>query len=85
MDIPLILLRRFGGIGGNLRKDVDIVVLNTAPALIGYTAIRGKAITINDYRAYLDYLLSTSQEAEDFREFFTDMWKLRERFRDRSK
>jgi predicted nucleotidyltransferase len=67
-----------------LGKDVDIVVLNTAPPLIGYTAIRGKSIAINDYRVYLDYMLSISQEAEDFREFVMDMWRLRERFRVRS-
>ena len=29
-----------------LGKDVDLVVLNTAPPLIGYTAIRGKAVAI---------------------------------------
>jgi len=67
-----------------LGKDVDLVVLNTAPPLIGYTAIRGKAIATNDYRMYLDYMLSVSQEAEDFREFVVDMWRLRERFRVRS-
>ncbi len=59
------------------KKDVDLVVLNTAPPLIGHAAIRGKAIAINDYRAYLDYMLSISQEAEDFREFYTDMFRLR--------
>jgi predicted nucleotidyltransferase len=64
-----------------LKKDLDIVVLNTASPLIGYAAIRGKAIAINDYRAYLDYMLSVSQEAEDFREVFTDMFRLREKLR----
>jgi predicted nucleotidyltransferase len=67
-----------------LGKDVDLVVLNTAPPLIGYTAMRGKSIAINDYRVYLDYMLSVSQEAEDFREFVMDMWRLRERFKVRS-
>ncbi|MEW6376157.1 MAG: nucleotidyltransferase domain-containing protein [Thermodesulfobacteriota bacterium] len=67
-----------------LGKDLDLVVLNTAPPLIGYTAIRGKSIAINDYRVYLDYMLSVSQESEDFREFVMDMWRLRERFRVRS-
>lgn len=64
-----------------LKKDLDIVVLNTASPLIGYTAIRGKAIAINDYSAYLDYMLSISQEAEDFKEAFTDMFSLREKLR----
>jgi predicted nucleotidyltransferase len=66
---------------GILGKDVDLVILNTAPPLIAYTAIRGKAMVINDFRAYLDYMLSISQEAEDFREFFIDMWRLKERFK----
>jgi predicted nucleotidyltransferase len=67
-----------------LEKGVDLLVLNTAPPLIGYTAIRGKAIAINDYHAYLDYMLRISQEAEDFREFFFDLWSLKERFKARS-
>jgi len=72
--------RELEGISG---KDVDLVILNTAPPLIAYTAIRGKAMVINDFRVYLDYMLSTSQEAEDFREFFIDMWRLKERFNTR--
>lgn len=67
-----------------VRKDVDLVVLNTAPPLLGYTAIRGKVLAINDHRAFLDYMLQISQEAEDFREFLLDMWMLREKLRARS-
>lgn len=63
-------------------REVDLLVLNTAPPLIGYAAIRGKAIIINDYSTYLDYMLRISQEAEDFREFFTDMFMLREKLRE---
>jgi hypothetical protein len=69
---------------GIIRKDVDLLVLNTAPPLIGYTAIRGKALAINDQPAFLEYMLRISQEAEDFREFLLDMWKLRENLRARS-
>lgn len=68
---------------GILGKDVDLVILNTAPPLIAYTAMKGKAMVINDFRVYLDYMLSTSQEAEDFREFFIDMWRLKESFKTR--
>ena len=63
---------------GILGKDVDLLVLNTSPPLIGYTAIRGMTLVVNDYRAYLNYLLRISQEAEDFREFFFDIWRLRQ-------
>lgn len=76
--------RIWGELEEILEKDVDLLVLNTAPPLIAYTAIRGKAMVINDFRAYLDYMLKISQEAEDFREFFVDMWSLREKFKARS-
>ena len=64
-----------------LKKDIDLITLNTAPPLIGYSAIRGKAIVVNDYAIYLDYMLRISQEAEDFSEFLLDMWKLKEKFK----
>ncbi len=67
-----------------LRKDLDLVVLNTAPPLLAYTAIRGRTLAINDRRAFLEYMLRISQEAEDFREFLLDMWTLREKLRARS-
>jgi hypothetical protein len=64
-----------------LKKDIDLITLNTAPPLIGYSAIRGKAIVVNDYAIYLDYMLRISQEAEDFSEFLLDMWKLKEKLK----
>ncbi len=64
-----------------LRKDIDVVILNTAAPLVGYSAIRGKAIVINNYASYLDYMLKISQEAEDFSALLLDMWKLREKIK----
>jgi len=64
-----------------LGKDVDMLILNNATPLMGYEAIRGKAIAINDYKVYLDYMLRISQEAEDFGNFLLDMWRLKERFK----
>jgi len=64
-----------------LKKEIDLITLNTAPPLIGYSAIRGKAIVINDYATYLNYMLRISQEAEDFSSFLLDMWKLKEKFK----
>ena len=32
-----------------LKKDIDLIILNTAPPLIGYSAIRGKAIVAVSY------------------------------------
>ena len=66
---------------GLLERDVDLLILNTAPPLVGYAAMRGKTIVVNDYRMRLDYVLRVSQEAEDFREFFLDLWSLRERIK----
>ena len=64
-----------------LKKNIDLITLNTAPPLVGYSGIRGKAIVINDYATYLEYMLRISQEAEDFSEFLLDMWKLKEKFK----
>lgn len=63
-----------------LKKDIDLIILNTSPPLIGYSAIRGKAILIKDYESYLYYMLRISQEAEDFSKFLLDMWKLKDKF-----
>lgn len=71
----------WGDVEDLLKKDVDLVILNDASPLIGYAAIRGKALTINDYQVYLDYMLRISQEAEDFRNFLLDIRRLKEKLR----
>jgi len=64
-----------------LKKEIDLITLNNAPPLIGYSAIKGKDIVINDYTTYLNYMLRISQEAEDFSSFLLDMWKLKEKLK----
>ncbi|NJD68739.1 MAG: nucleotidyltransferase domain-containing protein [Candidatus Methylomirabilota bacterium] len=62
-------------------REVDLVVLNRAPALIGWSAIRGTPLLIRDRGFFLDYLLEVSEEAESLAEFNLDFWKLRDRAR----
>ena len=59
-------------------KEVDLLVLNRAPATIFDTVLRkGKPLLIRDKGIYLDLLLRVSREAEDFREFIEDFYKMK--------
>jgi predicted nucleotidyltransferase len=58
-------------------KEVDLIILNHAPATICWSAIRGIKLTIKDQKQYLEYMLNCSREAEDFQEFIFDLWQLR--------
>lgn len=49
--------------------DVDLIVLNRAPAHIADTAIRGIPLTVKDYNFWLKFALIISREAEDYRQF----------------
>jgi len=62
-------------------REVDLVVLNRAPALIAWSAIRGTPLLIRDRGFFLDYFLEISEEAESLAEFNLDFWKLRDRAR----
>ena len=61
-----------------VRKDVDLIILNTAPPLIAQAALKGKPIVIKEQALYLNYLLQTTGEAEDFSLFLQDLWQWRE-------
>jgi predicted nucleotidyltransferase len=63
-------------------KDVDLVLLNTAPATLCWSAIRGIKLTIKDQKQYLEYMLNCSREAEDFQEFIFDLWRLRQEYKE---
>jgi len=52
-------------------RDVDLVVLNTAPPGIAWTSMRGKVLVDKDPKFHLELMLQRSGEAEDFREFVT--------------
>ena len=58
-----------------LKKDVDLIVLNTASPLIAQAALRGKPIVIKEQALFLNYLLQTTGEAEDFALFLQDLWQ----------
>ena len=51
-----------------LGKEVDLLVLNRAPAVVADSAIRGKPIIIKDPGLYIDFMLVVTSEAIDFRE-----------------
>jgi uncharacterized protein len=59
-------------------KDVDLLILNRAASTIADTVLReGKPLFIRDKGIYLDLLLRVSREAEDFREFIEDFYKIK--------
>lgn len=52
-----------------LSHEVDLVVLNRAPATVAASAIRGKPILIRDRGLYLDFMAAVTDEADSFMEF----------------
>ncbi len=59
--------------------EVDLVVLNRAPATIADSALRGIPIVIKDRNLYMDFLLRITSEAIDFREWVDGYWRLKEK------
>lgn len=72
----------WGQIESLSNKDVDLIILNTAPASLCWSAIRGIKLYIKDQRQYLEYMLDCSNEAEDFQEFIFDLWRLRQSYKE---
>lgn len=58
---------------------VDCIVLNRAPASMCDAAIRGIPLVIKDRGLYLNFLLITTRQAEDFREFVKDYYEIYQR------
>ncbi|OGP74911.1 MAG: hypothetical protein A2W09_02550 [Deltaproteobacteria bacterium RBG_16_50_11] len=59
-------------------KEVDLLVLNRAPATIVDTVLReGKPLFIRDRKTYLDLLIHVSKEAEDYRDFIEDFYQIK--------
>ena len=59
-------------------KEVDLLVLNRAPVTIVDTILReGRPLFIRDRKVYLELLLRASREAEDYRDFIEDFWKIK--------
>jgi len=51
------------------QRDVDLVMLNTAPPGVAWAAMKGKPLIVKDPKFRLESMLRTSREAEDFREY----------------
>jgi predicted nucleotidyltransferase len=64
-----------------LQVPVDLLLLNRASPTIAWAALKGSTIVIRDQGFYLEYMLETSREAEDFQDFLFDLWQWRERIR----
>lgn len=59
--------------------NVDLVVLNRAPANIAASAIRGIPLVIKDRAIFIDFALRVNREAEDYRLFVDDYYAILER------
>lgn len=64
-----------------LGREVDLVILNRAPATVAWSALRGTPLLIRDRKFFLDYLLEISEEAESLADFNLDFWKQRDKAR----
>ena len=75
------VIRLAGELERLLSRDVDLIVLNSAPASLAWTAIRGVRLFVRSQGAYVQYMLDVSREAEDFGHFASDLWKMRRKRR----
>lgn len=59
--------------------NVDLLVLNRAPASIADTAIRGVPLVIKNHGIWLRFMLIITREAEDYRDFVHDFYTISQR------
>lgn len=63
-----------------LNKNVDLLILNKAPALLAFDVFRtGKPVVIKDRSLYLRLFLLVSSAAMDFGDFIKDYWEIEQR------
>jgi len=67
----------WGKIEDLTHRDVDLIVLNSAPPGIAWTSMQGKTLVNRNPQLRLDLMLEKSAEAEDFRELLIDLLKKR--------
>ncbi len=67
-----------------LNKEVELLVLNRAPATIAAGAIRGVPLVIKDWGLYIDFMEVITGVAEDFTEFMIRDYKERTEFEKRN-
>jgi predicted nucleotidyltransferase len=63
-----------------LHREVELLVMNRAAPVVASGAVRGLPLVLRDAGLYLDFLLTVSREAEDFRQMlFRDFMEERRR------
>ncbi len=67
----------WGNLQQLLNKEVELLVLNRAPATVTASAIRGIPLAINDWGLYIDFMEVITDVAEDFMEFIINDYKER--------
>lgn len=55
-----------------LNKNVELLVLNRAPATIAFSALKGIPIIIKDKSLFIDFFIYVSSQAIDYREKITN-------------
>ncbi|MBI5603546.1 MAG: nucleotidyltransferase domain-containing protein [Deltaproteobacteria bacterium] len=60
-----------------LRREVELLVLNRVAACVAASAIRGIPLVINDWGLYLDFMLTITDEGDDFMEYIINDYKER--------
>ncbi len=62
-----------------IKKEIDLIVLNEASATIAWEALKGKNILLRDRSLYLSFLLDVSREAEDYRMLAQEIYQRKEK------
>ena len=58
----------WAGLERILKTDVELLVLNRASPNVAASALRGVALSIKDWGLYVDFMLYSTLEAEEYRE-----------------
>lgn len=61
--------------------NVDLLILNRAPASIAETALRGVVLIVKDWSLWLKFTRVITAEAEDYRRFVDEMYAISQRSR----
>ena len=79
-DIDKIKNKIWEDVEDILEKEVDLILLNESPSLISSRIIReGIPLAIKNRNIFLDFLIRITEEAEYFRDFFHDYYKIYQR------
>ncbi|MDI6740860.1 MAG: nucleotidyltransferase domain-containing protein [Candidatus Edwardsbacteria bacterium] len=60
-----------------LKREVELLVLNRAPATVASSAIRGIPLAVNDWGLYLDFMETVTGEGQDYEELLIDDFRSR--------